>query len=158
MSWPFRTSASAQPAARWLSVPTWAIHWHCPGACVQNRGCCLLSAFLPGGPIAGRQQAQKGWWLGLLPLFSLVSHRPPPVPPPPQVPRTEVSGQGQSLPSHPCVRAQAVTDFCFCQKRWAASPGCCLGVEIDPSHHSACLSSAQPSTALDLSFDLRPIQ
>lgn len=60
------------------------------------------------------------------------------------------------IPAVSSTRAQAATDFWW--KGWTIIPGCLWGVKIDTAYHSACSPSAQTSTALDLSFDFRPVQ
>lgn len=113
-----------------MGVSTHVVHhldW--PGGWVQNWGCCVLSGVLPKGLVTGRQQAQKGWWMWLLPLLSLTSHPPPFISLPAQTPCITVSIEVWSMPRHPqshSRRAQAPTDLSFCQK----GPGCCLEIEI----------------------------
>lgn len=46
-------------------------------------------------------------------------------------------GPCPDVPAVHSWRAQAATDFGFCWKGWAVTPGCCMGVEINPSHRSA---------------------
>lgn len=126
MSWPFRISGSAQAAETWLSVPMWAIHWDCPGSWVQNRGWCILSGALPGGLVTGRQQAQEGWWMWLLPLLSPTSHSPPsaslPAQTPGATPCPDKVGPCPDIPAGHSTWAQAATDFGFCQKGWSVTP------------------------------------
>lgn len=82
-----------------------------------------------------KQQAQKGWWMWVLPLLSLASHPPPPVSPPTQTPRTAVSGQGRSLPRHPCSSQHVSTGchwFRFLLKGLGCNPWLLLGGEDRP--------------------------
>lgn len=92
---------------------------------MQNWGCCVLSGVLPVGLMTGRQQAQEGWWMQLLPLLSLTSHPPPSVSPPAQTPGTAVSGRGQSLPRRSCSSQLASTSchwFRFLSKGLGCNP------------------------------------
>lgn len=113
-----------------MGVSTLVVHpLDCPGGCMQNWSCHILSGVLPMGPVTERQQAQKGWWMWLLPLLSLTSHPPLSISPPAHTPRIAVSIEVWSTPRHlwsHSTRAQAATDLSFCQK----GPGCCLWVEI----------------------------